>query len=99
MENPDKAEGRKMLVTEGSPSETVLEPAPSTNTHTNTQIQIQIVIQKLSLHSKMLVPERSHRFIMEIYFEISEVLYIGPVFDIDVKYLEMPLLGNLADIA
>ena len=44
MENPDKAEGRKMLVTEGSLSETVLdlEPAPSTNTNTNTQIHILI---------------------------------------------------------
>ena len=42
MENPDKAEGRKMLVTEGSPSETVLEPSPSTNTNTNTQIHILI---------------------------------------------------------
>ena len=71
-----------MLVTEGSPSETVLEPAPSTNTNTNTQLQIQIEIQKYALHSKMLVPDRSHRFILKIYFEkykTPEILYIGQV--------------------
>ena len=53
----------------------------------------------------MLVSDRRHRFILKIYFEkykTPEILYIGQVllsWYIDVKYLEMPFLGNLADIA